>query len=154
MRVARRYALPGLVVFTCVIAIALYAYPGTAAPRDDEQENEQVVYRGATACGVERWAVKTGIDRDAGKVNLCTVVPTNIIKMRSLTQPALLPTSSRIRPVETTVWAESATLNRFKMETDSDYYLVLSDTGGWTKIADVSDATGSHSTREPSAQSD
>lgn len=127
----------GLILVLCVVALGLHAYRSTAAPRDAEQEHEQIVHRGATACGVERWSVKTGIDRDARLVNLRSITPTNIIKMRSLTPPAVLPTTSRIRPVETTVWSESAVLARFKMETDSDYHLVLSDTGGRTMIAEI-----------------
>lgn len=90
-----------------------------------------------TACGVERWSVKTGTDPDARLVNQRAVTPTNIIHLRSLTPPAQLPLNARVRPVETTVWGLDAILVRYKEETDSDYHLVLSDTGGRTLIAEI-----------------
>jgi hypothetical protein len=62
-----------------------------------------------TACGVERWAVKTGLDPDARLVNQKVVVPTNIIRLRSVPAPASLPSRNRPRPVETTVWAVDVT---------------------------------------------
>jgi hypothetical protein len=85
----------------------------------------------------QRWAVKTGMDADAHLVNLAHVVPTTIFYLRSLPAPAVLPVRSRLRPVETTVWSLSAVLLRYKMETDSDYHLVLSDSGGRTMIAEI-----------------
>ena len=78
-----------------------------------------------TACGVERWAVKTGMDPDARLVNQKVVVPTNIIRLRSLPAPSYLPSRSRLRPVETTVWAVDAILLRYKVEEDSDVHLVI-----------------------------
>ncbi len=92
---------------------------------------------GDTACGVERWSVKTGTDSDAHLVNQRAVTPTNIIHLRSLPPLAQLPVNSRVRPVETTVWGLDAILVRYKEETDSDYHLVLSDTGGRTLIAEI-----------------
>src|SRR5436309_9562834 len=73
-----------------------------------------------TACGVERWAVKTGMDPDARLVNQKVVVPTNIIRLRSLPAPTYLPAHSRLRQVETTVWGLDAILLRYKVEEDSD----------------------------------
>ncbi len=92
---------------------------------------------GVSACGVERWSVKTGTDPDARLVNQRTVTPTNIIHLRSLQPPAQPPLNARVRPVETTVWGLDAILVRYKQETDSDYHLVLSDTGGRTLIAEI-----------------
>jgi hypothetical protein len=54
-----------------------------------------------TACGVERWSIKTGMDPDARLVNQKVVVATNIIRLRSLPAPTYLPAHSRLRPVET-----------------------------------------------------
>jgi hypothetical protein len=90
-----------------------------------------------TACGVERWAVKTGIDPDARLVNQKEVVPTTIVHLRSLPAPAYLPLRSRLRPVETTVWAVDAILLRYKVEEDSDVHLVIADTGGRTMITEI-----------------
>jgi hypothetical protein len=89
------------------------------------------------SCGVERWAVKTGIDQDAKRVNQNRITPTTIFKLRSLPRPADLPRRRRVGPVETTVWSVSAILARFKREEDSDYHLVIQDTGGRTMIAEI-----------------
>jgi hypothetical protein len=90
-----------------------------------------------TACGVERWAVKTGMDPDARVVNQKVVVPTTIIHLRSLPAPMYLPVRSRLRPVETTVWGIDAILLRYKVEEDSDVHLVIADTGGRTMISEI-----------------
>jgi len=133
----RRRLIIWLTVLVSVLAVALPAYLVTATPRDAEGEHEPIVYRGTTACGVERWWVKTGIDGDARKVNTRTVVSTNIGHLRSLSPPADLPSRSRIAPVETTVFTVTAKLLRVKQETDSDYHLVIADTGGRTMIAEI-----------------
>ncbi|HEX3110952.1 MAG TPA: hypothetical protein VHU41_17765, partial [Thermoanaerobaculia bacterium] len=88
-------------------------------------------------CGVERWSVKTGTDADVGLVNLSTSTATTIQSLRSLTAPATLPANNRIQPTETTVFTLSATLTQYKLETDSDYHLVLSDSSGNTMIAEI-----------------
>ena len=86
---------------------------------------------------MERWAVKTGMDPDARLVNQKLVVPTTIIHLRSLPAPTSLPLRSRLRPIETTLWAVDAILLRYKVEDDSDVYLVIADTGGRTMIAEI-----------------
>ena len=62
-----------LIIWTTLLATALAlaapTYLVTAAPGSAEQENEPTVRRGSTACGIERWFVKTGTDRYAGKIN-------------------------------------------------------------------------------------
>jgi len=93
--------------------------------------------RRVTACGVERWSIKTGTDPDARLVDLRTAVPTNIIHLRALPAPAQPPLNRRVRPVESTVWSLDARLVRYKQEDDSDYHLVLSDAGGRTMIAEI-----------------
>jgi hypothetical protein len=93
-----------------------------------------------TACGVERWAVKIGMDADARLVNQKVVVPTSIVHMRSMPAPAYLPAHNRLRPVETTVWSVDAILLRYKTEEDSDVHLVLADTGGRTMTGQPSTA--------------
>jgi hypothetical protein len=90
-----------------------------------------------TGCGVERWSVKVGMDPDARLVDQRTAVPTNIVQLRALPAPASPPLNSRVRPVETTVWSLDAILLRYKQEDDSDYHLVLADTGGRTMIAEI-----------------
>lgn len=88
-------------------------------------------------CGVERWAVKTGTDADANLVNLSSTTSTTISALRALTQPSTLPASNRLQPTETTVFVLNATLTQYKLESDSDYHLVLSDASGNTMIAEI-----------------
>jgi hypothetical protein len=90
-----------------------------------------------TACGVERWRVKVGLDPDARLVKQNVVVPTTIVHLRSLRPPVTLPRLRRVRPVETTVWAVDGVLLRYKVEEDSDVHVVLADTGGRTMIVEL-----------------
>jgi len=99
----RRRLIVWTTLLVTVLAVAAPAYLVTAAPGSIEQEKEPIVHRGSTACGVERWSVKTGMDHDASKVNTKAI----------------------------------AKLLRVKQEADSDYHLVLSDTGGRTMIAEI-----------------
>src|SRR3954453_19601325 len=52
-----------------------------------------------TACGVERWSIKVGMDPDAPLVHQKAVVPTTIIPLRPLPAPPHLPLHNRLRPV-------------------------------------------------------
>jgi hypothetical protein len=116
-----------------ILALGVPASGGASTPAHDAHAASRP--NRVTACGVERWAVKTGMDPDARLVNQKVVVPTNIAHLRSLPAPAYLPLRSRLRPVETTVWAVDAILLRYKVEEDSDVHLVIADTGGRTMIA-------------------
>jgi len=88
-------------------------------------------------CGVERWSVKTGTDADAGLVNINTSTATTIATMRALATPSSIPANNRIQPTETTVWTINATLTQYKLETDSDYHLVIQDASGNTMIVEI-----------------
>jgi len=91
----------------------------------------------AQSCGVERWSVKTGTDADVGKVNLSSSTSNTILTMRGWPTPSTIPANNRISPYETTVWVLNATLVEYKLESDSDYHLVLSDASGNTLIAEI-----------------
>jgi len=111
-------------------------------PSGDEEEREATVpHPGATAasCGVERWAVKTGTDADVSKINLNSTTSTSIAFLTGLAAPGTLPANNRVSPTETTVFRLQDTLVEYKLETDSDYHLVLSDGGGHTMIAEIPD---------------
>src|SRR5580693_4965211 len=86
------------------------------------------------ACGVERWSVKTGTDADAGLVNVNSTTPNTIATMASWTAPSPIPPNNRVSPAETTVWVLTATLTQYKLESDQDYHLILSDGAGHTLI--------------------
>src|SRR5512140_869115 len=88
-------------------------------------------------CGVERWSVKTGTDADVGLVNLNSSTATTITSLRALTAPSTLPANNRVQPTETTVFTLNATLTQYKLESDSDYHLVLQDASGNTMIAEI-----------------
>jgi len=80
--------------------------------------------------------VKTGSDSGARSINLNYHFPTAISRLEVLSAPGSIPPSSRIRPVETTVYTLTGTLLRYKEEQDSDYHLVLS-IGSHTMIAEI-----------------
>jgi len=88
-------------------------------------------------CGVERWPVKTGTDSDSKLVNLDNVSSTTIANLVALLAPSNKPETNRVQPTETTVFILNATLTQFKLEDDSDYHLVLSDTAGKTMIVEI-----------------
>ena len=88
-------------------------------------------------CGVERWSVKTGTDADAGLVNLNSTAHTAISLLRALPHPQNLPANNRTQPTETTVFVLNATLVEYRLESDSDYHLVISDANGNTMITEI-----------------
>src|SRR5207248_1355364 len=47
------------------------------------------------------------------------------------------PANNRISPYETTYWQLTVTLVEFKLESDSDYHLVIKDASGNTMIAEI-----------------
>jgi uncharacterized membrane protein len=88
-------------------------------------------------CGVERWSVKTGTDADVSKINLNAPTTTTIAAMRAFTAPNPIPPNNRITGPETTLWVINATLTLFKLESDSDYHLVIQDASGNTMITEI-----------------
>lgn len=106
---------------------------------NDQEALHSNVFSSTGSCGVERWSVKTGTDADAGLINLQSVTPTTIATLISLPMPSSLPSNNRIQPTETTVFQLQDTLTEYKLETDSDYHLVLQDTAGRTMIVEIPD---------------
>jgi hypothetical protein len=88
-------------------------------------------------CGVERWSVKTGTDADVALVNTAVSTTTTIANMRALTAPGTLPANNRVQPTETAVFVINATLTEYKLETDSDYHIVIQDASGNTMITEI-----------------
>ena len=103
--------------------------------QSDHNEADQEALNGS--CGVERWSVKTGTDADAGLINLQSMTQTTIASLISLPAPTTLPANNRIQPTETTVFQVQATLTEYKLESDSDYHLILSDGSGDTMITEI-----------------
>jgi hypothetical protein len=88
-----------------------------------------------SACGVERWSVKTGTDPDASSVNL-NPVQTTIVDMRSWAAPDPIPPNNRFAPHEFQTYFVDGTLTLYKLEDDSDYHVVLQDGSGNTFISE------------------
>jgi len=107
---------------------------------DDEHEELIATPQASSgSCGVERWSVKTGTDADVGLINLSSTSPQSIVTMRSWTAPNPIPANNRVAPYETTQWVMNVTLVEYKLETDSDYHLVIEDANGTTMIAEIPD---------------
>jgi hypothetical protein len=70
-------------------------------------------------------------------INLNSSTPTTIATLAALTAPSPIPANNRVQPTETTVWLLNATLTQYKLESDSDYHLVLSDGSGHTMIVEI-----------------
>ncbi len=107
-----------------------------------EEESEPLVFNAAAltgSCGVERWSVKTGTDPDAGQVNLAAPSANTIAVMTGWPAPAPIPPNNRVAPYETTAWVLTATLTKYKLESDSDIHLILDDGSGRTLIAEIPD---------------
>jgi hypothetical protein len=92
-------------------------------------------------CGVERWSVKTGTDADVGLVHLNSSSNTTIAAMRAPAAPSPIPPNNRVAPLETTQWVINATLTLYKLESDSDYHVVLQDANGLTMIGEIPSPT-------------
>lgn len=145
----KRWLLPILAVLIVLtltgLGISYVAHAHSPSPQQQKEADEdQEALRSnplssTGSCGVERWAVKTGTDADAGLINLQSVTPTTIAQLTSLPAPGNLPSNNRIQPTETTVFQLSDTLTEYKLENDSDYHLVLSDTSGKTMIVEIPD---------------
>jgi hypothetical protein len=98
------------------------------------------VEQAAGGCGVERWSVKTGTDSQASSVNL-TPQATTIGALGAIAPPNPIPPSSRVAPTELqAVQLTNITLTEFKLESDSDTHLVLTD-GSNTMIGEIPSTT-------------
>lgn len=145
MRISRSRLWLATTLIATLAALSGGAVAGAAlrhGPRPDAEETEDVAhspYSTTGSCGVERWSVKTGTDADKSLITLSSVTSTTIASLISRTAPSTLPANNRVRPTETTVFRVSATLKEFKLEADSDYHLVLTDSSGHTLIAEIPD---------------
>jgi hypothetical protein len=92
---------------------------------------------GPGGCGTERWSIKTGTDSQAGQVALGHPQATTIGTLGALPAPHTLP-SQRISPTELTEFTlKNVTVKEIKLESDSDYHLVLTDSTGATMVAEI-----------------
>jgi hypothetical protein len=115
------------------VGLGIVRPDGQPLPPEESGDHEIVL---ASGCGVERWAVKTGTDRDRGKVS-SAVVSTSIVALSSRPKPVHYPTNTRIAPAELHIWQVTATVTQYKEEADSDIHLVLHDSTGRSMIAEI-----------------
>jgi hypothetical protein len=124
--------------FTAVVLIgaATQFYSCDWRHSNSGEEDEILTIQQGVTCGVERWSVKTGTDADIGSVNL-SPQDTTIAALTSIARPSSLPPNNRASPAERQAWRlRDITLTIYKLETDSDYHLVLSD-GSRTMITEI-----------------
>jgi hypothetical protein len=86
-----------------------------------------------SACGVERWRVKTLADTTAGLVSP-SARRTTIPQLARLLSPAGLASATRQRGTETSLFTVRARLVEFAQEDDSDIHLVVADPASGAKM--------------------
>ena len=88
-------------------------------------------------CGTERWTIKTGADSAAKTISLLPQL-TTIATLGNLPTQTFFPATTRIKPVETTVYAlKDVRLAYVRLEDDSDYHIVLASSVGQTMITEI-----------------
>lgn len=90
----------------------------------------------SSSCGVERWSVKTGTDSGAKSINITSSTATTLATLIKIKPPGSIPSNSRVKGTETTNWQIHVTLVEYKLESDSDYHLVIK-VGTGTMIAEI-----------------
>lgn len=119
-----------------VLASFALAAAGLAGCHAIETEDDVLTTTKGLSCGVERWTVKTGSDLDVALVALAPN-DTTIATLVAFPRPGSLPANRRVAPYELATYrVRDVTLTRYKLETDSDYHLVISD-GANTMIAEI-----------------
>jgi hypothetical protein len=87
-------------------------------------------------CGTERWTIKVLIDPDTDKINYADIVKTTIADEIALPQPTLEMQTPRMK-CETVVNQVECYIDGYKLETDKDVHIVISDDNGNTMIAEI-----------------
>jgi hypothetical protein len=91
-----------------------------------------------TACGTERWDVKTLTDPAANSVDFTPRLAT-VEQLAALPVPGPLRLHTPRYPDEMRSYRVSAQLISFKLEHDSDIHLVIAGTSGATMIVELPD---------------
>ena len=92
----------------------------------------------ARACGRERWRVKTLTDPAASQVSL-TPVPSTVEAFRALTVPGTIEFGTPRLSQEKHSYTVTARLLWDKLESDSDFHVVIAGQSGATMIAEIPD---------------
>lgn len=107
-----------------LVAVASLALAGAAAASLGQSPVRAGGGSGSTACGEERWPVKTLQDPAGKSLNLNKVTKTTVPRLRAL-PVSRGPGGSRGSGVESTVYEVTARLVSAKVEEDSDIHLVI-----------------------------
>ncbi len=103
-----------------------------------EEEEEYELANGKTLCGgTERWSQKVLVDAAISTINF-TPIAANVGYMVGITTPSSSPTMPRYAGVEDKTYNVTCKITIKKVETDSNYHLVLSD-GTHTMIGEIPD---------------
>jgi len=99
----------------------------------DEEYDEPL---STTSCGgVERWAVK--VLTDASWTNFDSIPkPTSVTHLVNVTTPTPSKTMPRYDPVEDSCYVTVVTITEMRVESDSDWHLVITDGSSNTMIAE------------------
>lgn len=125
---------------------------GRMAEEEEAEERKLLTSGDGVRCGVERWSVKVGTDDDVASVNF-TPLETTVDTLINFPRPGYLPPRNRL-PEELQVYRlTDVTLTVYRGETDSDYHLVIDDSGE-TMIVEIPhpDCVGAASPFWPGAQ--
>jgi hypothetical protein len=101
-------------------------------------------------CSGARSPVRNAIDSDAALIS-ASPMTTSIDTLRKFPPTRPLPQERRVKPIETTTYAVTATLTEYRRDENGDYHLVLSDEQGRTIGAVIPSAacvTGSRFTTQ------
>ena len=90
----------------------------------------------ATACGVERWRVKTATDTTVSEVDPLEI-PTTVENLVAFAVPPVRPDTARAGTVERTTFVIDGTLTDYEMTDDSDYHLVIRGVTGRSMIVEI-----------------
>jgi hypothetical protein len=132
-RPANLFAAIVLIAAAATMLFVIITVPSSAAPAYP-----------SSACGVERWSVKTLTDGAARSINFGPRTST-VDALRSLRAPAIGRASPRQRGPERTVYRVRGRLVEMKLEDDRDVHLVIaSPTSGKTMIAELPSSTCTH----------
>jgi hypothetical protein len=92
-----------------------------------------------TSCGVERWPVKTGTDRDVGNVSI-QAEASSVEALRALVAPTKWDgRNTRYAPTELKTFQITGRLTVIRREADGDYLIVISNDQGNTMIIESVD---------------
>jgi hypothetical protein len=134
----RRLLVVAAAGFVTVAVVLVLARPYRLRPvsqRVDPEENEATRLTSLGRCGVERWPVKTLTDPAASAVRLVARRST-VPALNALPAPALPADNTTRLAVERQAYRVTATLVKYKLESDQDIHIVLAG-GGKTMIAEM-----------------